>query len=136
MIFRFSFFFLSNMYPCLIEYKGCTYQCAEAAFQAQKCTNSVDKDMFTGFDGKIAKTWGRRVPLREDWNEVRIPIMEEIVRAKFLQNPELVPQLTSIKGYIQEDNSWHDTFWGVCNGIGKNNLGIILMKIRDEFLNT
>ena len=92
--------------------------------------------MFTGFDGKIAKTWGRRVPLREDWNEVRIPIMEEIVRAKFLQNPELVPQLTSIKGYIQEDNSWHDTFWGVCNGIGENKLGIILMKIRDEFLNT
>ena len=139
MIFRFSFFFLSNMYPCLIEYKGYTYQCAESAFQAQKCTKESEKKLsvgINGFDGKIAKTWGRRVPLREDWNEVRIPIMEEIVRAKFLQNPELIPQLTSIKGYIQEDNSWHDTFWGVCNGIGKNNLGIILMKIRDEFLNT
>lgn len=135
MLFRNNFQFLSNMYPCRVQYKGTEYSCSESAFQAQKCTNSVDKDMFAGFDGKMAKSWGRRVPLRKDWNEVRIPIMEEIVRAKFLQNPELIPQLTSIKGYIQEDNSWNDTFWGICNGVGENHLGKILMKIRDE-LNT
>jgi hypothetical protein len=29
-----------------------------------------------------------------------------------------------------EENTWGDTFWGVCNGIGKNMLGIILMDVR------
>lgn len=33
-----------------------------------------------------------------------------------------------------EGNSWGDTFWGECNGIGENNLGKILMKIRKEIV--
>lgn len=136
MLFRNNFQFLSNMYPCRVQYKGTEYSCSESAFQAQKCTNSVDKDMFAGFDGKMAKSWGRRVPLRKDWNEVRIPIMEEIVRAKFVQNPSLAEKLIKVEGPIQEDNSWHDTFWGVCNGVGENHLGKILMTIRDELLNS
>lgn len=31
---------------------------------------------------------------------------------------------------IVEGNQWHDTFWGVCNGVGQNNLGQILMNVR------
>jgi hypothetical protein len=31
-----------------------------------------------------------------------------------------------------EDNDWDDTYWGVCNGAGENNLGKLLMKIRAE----
>ncbi len=33
---------------------------------------------------------------------------------------------------LVEGNWWNDTFWGVCNGEGQNNLGKILMKIRKE----
>ena len=29
-----------------------------------------------------------------------------------------------------EGNNWNDTFWGVCNNAGENNLGKLLMKIR------
>jgi len=32
-----------------------------------------------------------------------------------------------------EGNKWGDRFWGVCKGKGKNNLGKILMKIRDVY---
>ena len=31
-----------------------------------------------------------------------------------------------------EGNTWNDDFWGKCSDNGKNNLGIILMKIREE----
>lgn len=31
-----------------------------------------------------------------------------------------------------EGNHWGDTFWGVCNGVGQNNLGKLLMAIRSE----
>jgi predicted NAD-dependent protein-ADP-ribosyltransferase YbiA (DUF1768 family) len=30
-----------------------------------------------------------------------------------------------------EGNWWGDTYWGVCNGVGENHLGKLLMKIRD-----
>jgi hypothetical protein len=30
-----------------------------------------------------------------------------------------------------EGNVWNDVFWGVCNGIGKNWLGKLLMQVRE-----
>ncbi len=36
------------------------------------------------------------------------------------------------QGELIEGNHWNDTFWGICNGNGENNLGKILMKIRHE----
>ena len=33
---------------------------------------------------------------------------------------------------LVESNNWNDTFWGVCNGKGKNHLGKILMEVREE----
>jgi predicted NAD-dependent protein-ADP-ribosyltransferase YbiA (DUF1768 family) len=33
---------------------------------------------------------------------------------------------------LVEGNWWNDTFWGVCRGDGENNLGKIIMKVRDE----
>ena len=40
-----------------------------------------------------AKKLGRRVNLRKDWEAVKVKIMEEIVRAKFTQNPDLAEKL-------------------------------------------
>ena len=31
---------------------------------------------------------------------------------------------------LVEGNTWNDTLWGVCEGKGRNILGIILMEIR------
>lgn len=33
---------------------------------------------------------------------------------------------------IVEDNDWGDTFRGICNYEGQNNLGKILMELRDK----
>ena len=132
MLFHGSLDFLSNMYNCTVMYNGCTYKCAESAFQAQKCIKESEKRLFVGINGFDAKRLGRKVSLKSNWEIEKLAIMEEIVRAKFLQNPILAKKLISLQGNIQEDNSWNDTFWGVCNGVGENHLGKILMKIRDE----
>ena len=59
--------------------------------------------------------------------------MEDICRAKFTQNEELKKKLIDTgDATLIEGNTWNDTFWGVCNGVGENNLGKILMKIREE----
>ena len=34
----------------------------------------------------------------------------------------------------EETNHWNDTYWGVCNGVGQNMLGRMLMFIRDNLL--
>ena len=134
MQFRGQYYFLSNMYPCSltvdIENKIYSFTCVEAAFQAHKCPGRAAE--FEGIDGYTAKKLGRRVPLRPDWETVKDAVMLNIVSAKFMQNPDLFRRLRSIKGEIVEENTWHDTYWGVCNGKGENHLGKILMKVRDE----
>jgi N-glycosidase YbiA len=33
---------------------------------------------------------------------------------------------------LVEVNHWRDFWWGVCNGVGANHLGRLLMTIRNE----
>ena len=127
--------FLSNFFEAEVEYGGLVYSSNEAAFQAQKCLTEEEKIQFTGYGPGRSKGAGRRVKLRPDWEEVKVGIMEEIVRAKFTQHPELAAQLLATGDKILvEGNHWGDTCWGVDirTGLGENHLGKILMKIREE----
>lgn len=72
--------------------------------------------------------------IRKDWEEVKLDAMKLTIFLKFSQNKELHQKLLKEKGDIIERNNWNDVFWGVCNNIGKNNLGKILMEYRDFYL--
>lgn len=129
--------FLSNFYPVPVTYGGLTYQNNEAAFQAQKCLDEETRKRFTEYDAGRAKGVGRQVDLRPDWEEVKVGLMEEIVRAKFIQNEDMKRKLIATAGArLVEGNSWHDVFWGVDlkTGKGENHLGEILMKVRAELM--
>ena len=134
MKFRNEYNFLSNMSlsPLYLEIKGKRYRftCAESAFQA--CKEPERASEFENIAGGRAKQLGRHVNLPKDWNEKRVNIMRQILYAKFIQNPVLLLKLRNIKEEITEENTWNDTFWGVCNGTGKNMLGKLLMEIRDD----
>lgn len=124
--------FLSNFYNSDITFKNITYRNAEAAFHAQKVFGE-DRKQFANLNPSEAKKLGRRVPLRKDWEEVKDGIMYEIVQAKFEQNPVLTKWLLNTgNAELIEGNTWNDRYWGVCAGIGKNKLGKILMKVRDN----
>jgi ribA/ribD-fused uncharacterized protein len=129
-----EFGFLSNFYSCKVEYNGVIYPSSEHAYQAQK-TN----DYLTQMEISLlptpgqAKRAGKRVKCREDWEEVKVGIMHEIVLGKFKQNPELLEWLLATGGSVLvEGNTWNDTFWGRCKGVGENKLGLILMAVRIE----
>ena len=130
--FQGAYRFLSNFWPCDICYDGLFYPSSEAAFQAAKCANDEDKIQFTKLKAYEAKRLGNLVPKRADWDDVRISVMEEILRIKFQRGSQLRTLLDATgNALLVEGNVWKDTFWGVCRGVGFNHLGILLMKIRD-----
>ena len=130
--FRGNYYFLSNFYPCKVQYRGITYPTSEAAYQAQKTINENERLRISKIeDPKIAKAEGQKLDLRSDWEDVKVDEMYLICMNKFLQNPKLEELLLATgEEELVEGNHWHDTFWGVCNGVGENKLGKILMMVR------
>ena len=121
-----DYYFLSNFYIAPVSYNGWDYTNNEAAFQAQKTKNRrLRFQLFSKASPSEAKATGRKIDLRLDW--------EEIVLAKFTQNPDLKEKLLATGDeHLEEGNTWGDTTWGTVNGIGENRLGRILMKVRKE----
>lgn len=133
--FKNQYFFLSNFYECPIYYNKLVFCNAEAAFQAQKVIDEKEQYKFINLNASQARKLGKTIVLREDWEEVKDNIMYEIVKRKFTVNKELQQKLIDTKDEeLVEGNWWHDTYWGVDSktGIGKNKLGKILMKVREE----
>jgi ribA/ribD-fused uncharacterized protein len=133
--FRGEFDFLSNFYPSPLIYQGEEYPTVEHAFQAAKSLSQSDRLRIKncGSPG-AAKKLGRRVKLRHDWEQIKLEVMEELLRHKFLQNQILLIRLLETgKRKLIEGNYWKDTYWGVYQGEGQNHLGRLLMKLREEF---
>lgn len=131
--FREEYYFLSNFYHVDVEYDGIVYKNTEAAFQAQKVLDDNEKLLFSDLYPREAKKLGRRIKLRKDWNDVKDNYMYEICKAKFTQHEDLAEKLLETGDEeLVEGNTWNDTYWGVCNGKGKNQLGKTLMRIREE----
>lgn len=134
MKFRDEYAFLSNMYYTKIPYEGLIYPSVENAYQASKCINEKDKISFQTYTPVEAKRAGKKVQMKEDFNDNRIKIMQELIDIKFINNTNLAQRLTSITEPIIEENTWNDTFWGICNGIGENNLGKCLENTKQKIM--
>lgn len=123
---------LSNAAPCAIMYNNLVFGNVEAAFQAQKVTDPAIKREFCFLPAKEAKQKGNQVNLRDDWKDIKLIVMAEILFEKFTRNADLAHLLRSTgEERLVYENTEGDTFWGVCNGFGENNLGQILMDIRE-----
>lgn len=135
--------FLSNFYNVPVLYDGLLFTNSEAAFHAQKTLDVNDRIRFTKYNAGKSKREGRKLNLRTDWEKVKDNIMYEICKAKFSQNKDLRDKLLSTGDeYLEEGTTgWHDNYWGNCecerckDVEGKNTLGRILMKVREELRN-
>lgn len=131
--FKGKYFFLSNFYNAPIMYEGLMYKNNESAFQSAKVKDMERRKQFCELDPSIAKKKGRNVILRHDWEDIKDKVMEDCVRDKFIRNPDLRQRLLDTSNEeLVEGNTWTDKYWGVCRGRGKNMLGKILMKVREE----
>lgn len=139
-----KYFFLSNFYNSYLVYEGDVYCSTEAAFQAAKTLDKTEKLRIAKLSPSDAKKAGRRLKLRKDWEGIKDIVMYEVCRAKFTMNDSLHLReklLATGDEELVEGNTWHDNYWGDCQCEkckhieGRNQLGKILMKIREELKN-
>jgi len=70
---------------------------------------------------------------RPGWEEQRISVMEDVQMQKFLQYPDLAKKLLATgDAELEYNNTCGDTYWGIVDGVGENNLGKVLMKVRSR----
>lgn len=124
--------FLSNFYPAEVEYGGLTYPTVEHAYQAAKTNDTATRIRIRGCSTpSAAKRLAKTIPLRDNWNEIKLVIMAWLVGQKFLRHKDLQQKLLATgDAELIEGNRWGDKFWGVCGGQGENHLGKILMHTR------
>lgn len=125
--------FLSNFYEHPISNGVITFPTNEHYFQAMKTLEDDERlAIARAATPGQAKRMGRKVQLRSDWESIKLDVMETAVRIKFT-DPELAAKLIATGDEeLVEGNWWNDTFWGVCNEVGENHLGKILMKVRAD----
>lgn len=129
--FRGKFHFLSNFYLCKITVDGFEFDSVEHAYQAMK-TPKKDWPKFVGITPGQAKRLGRKLKIRDDWEQVKLPFMKALIMRKFMI-PELREKLLNTgDAELIEGNSWGDIYWGVCDGQGQNNLGKTIMEVREQ----
>lgn len=127
--------FLSNFYPSPIAWSDSEkyYPTVEHFFQAYKTWDIDEHEAIrcAATPGE-AKRLGRKCHLREDWEKAKDGVMLNALRLKF-RNTELRKMLLATGDeFLVEGNAWNDTYWGVCNGKGRNMLGFLLMQLREE----
>ena len=142
--------FLSNFHPCKVERDGIVYPSNEHFYVAMKInTPQWIKDPVTkqtrlyeiddareyvsrvSTPGKV-KQVGRALDVRKDWDDIKYNVMLYGVRQKFQDEVLKQMLLDTEDAELIEGNWWGDIYWGICNGIGQNNLGKILMQVRKE----
>ncbi len=154
--FRGNNFFLSNMKPLenwITTDHGIDVPTSEHAYQAAKFNNNLvlhenicaaraaDGDNRIFADGLAAKELAHKyqefgVIIVDDWEVAKRGIMLSITRKKYEKNPDLAEMLLGTGDQeIVEGNDWGDRDWGVDpigSDNGENNLGKIIMQVRDE----
>lgn len=144
------FRFLSNFYILEngIWFEDLTYPSVEHAYQAAKWPASgmhryegnkiASREAFLDITSGEAKYLGNLAPgfNSKKWNKKKIELLRAMVFQKFEKNFKLRKMLMEMEGYhLEERNSWGDKFWGTNEtGEGENNLGKILMVVRDKLL--
>lgn len=110
------------------------FQTPEHAYQAAKTLVPEERETIKKAETpRAARNLGQKVTLREDWDDIKLEVMSDITWDKFTRHTELKDRLLATgKALLIEGNTWGDKFWGMCGGEGENNLGKILMQVRES----
>lgn len=131
--------FLSNLYQRRMYFDERVFPCSEMAYQFGKPKDpavaewlvSAPKPRFCSVAAHALLPYD----VSENWRDVKVQRMLEVLRVKFNQHPDLQARLLATGNAVLIEESKTDSFWGIGpSGDGKNMLGQLLMKVRAELL--
>lgn len=133
-----EFYPLDNFSSFKVEVDGYLYASLEEAFQsslflpdypeiAEQIKNSHSAH-------EAQKIMLKNVEKVKYTNQQQLVIMEKLLRLKLEQNPYVLKKLLETNGYYIVEDSPKDNYWGWgINRDGRNQLGKIWMKLREEY---
>nr|QBK85317.1 MAG: NADAR domain protein [Iridovirus LCIVAC01] len=148
---------LSPMYPSPIIINGVEYPTPENYYQSMKYQGEyaeLIRQQETSYkaillaEKRITKGYWRKdekkrlrlnsliekfndIPIRKDWEQIKVNVMNTALRIKFFQHPKLEKLLLSTGDEEIVAHRSIDSYWGNGkDGKGQNNLGKLLMQIR------
>ena len=136
-----EFYPFDNFSSFKVEWNGYLFSSVEEAYQAasfmgsdEELVEKIKKSHSADEAQRIA--YANRHKRREYWDDVKVSIMEELLRLKIEQNPYVKKKLLQTGDYMIVEDSPKDDFWGWGpNRNGQNNLGKLWMKLREELKN-
>jgi hypothetical protein len=132
------FFEFTNFYDVPITIGTVKYTTSEHYYQSQKFTHMPNiqaqilavptpKNAYDIAHANVAN-------IRPGWDAIKVNVMYDALKAKFTQHVDLKEMLKSTGSSRLIEHSPTDKFWGDGgDGTGQNQLGRLLMKLRDEF---
>lgn len=126
----------SNFALFPIKLKGKIWKTTEHYFQAQKFDNKAHQEQIrkASTPMKAAQLGrSRKVSILKNWDNRKDNVMYEALKAKFTQHSELKKLLLETEEKILIEHTENDNYWGDGgDGKGKNKLGKLLMRLREE----
>jgi N-glycosidase YbiA len=127
----------SNFAKYSFDVDGRLWPTSEHYFQAQKFKGTVHEEKVRAAPSvrdaaKIGRD--RSLPLRTDWEDVKLDAMRAALRHKFAAHPDLVDLLMSTGDEEIVEQTTDDYYWGCgSDGTGLNMLGKLLVELRAQF---
>lgn len=136
----------TNFYSAPIQLDEKEWPTTEHYFQAQKFPNNPGIREYIrtqcasardAFNAARANRNKHALLPNDEWAAIKWEAMHQAVKEKFNQHADLKKLLLNTGDRVLVENAAPDTYWGVginpkTGKVGYNNLGIILMKVRDE----
>ena len=128
--------YLCNLSPYTVFFDGLLWPTSEHCYQAQKHRDPAYREKV-----RSASTCQEAIALgrdenspsyrHDDWMDVRVSLMYDIVYAKFSQHEDIRKMLLDTGDAEIAEHTQNDHFWGDgMDGSGENHLGKVLMEVR------
>lgn len=136
-----EFYVFSNFSSFQVLYRGRLWLTSEHAYQAARFSGVSPELEEKCFEARSAHEAYRimqanRDKERKDWDKEKVGVMYEICKAKLEQNPYVKEKLLLTGEELIVEDSPKDPFWGWGpDRQGRNELGKIWMKLREELRN-
>lgn len=131
-----EFYVFSNFSAFTLKWKGKVWPTSEQVYQAEKFEDEEMKEFIrTAPSAHEAFKYAQENKSKrvDNWDEIKLGIMKEILREKVKQHPYVKKKLIDSGDKELVEDSWRDDFWGWGpNKDGQNHLGKLWMEVRKE----